>query len=391
MTVGANPPRYPTLALLVGLLVGCAGQPKASASAFGRPTSLLDVPETRAKTDQPTAVEASALVPGKSAADAPVADIPLADTPGDGLAVEARLREQVASAGDPTGPALELAERLVAREDLVGALAAVDAALARRHTVSLRVARADLLRDLGQRHLAVAELRTLVDDLTIPATPPDCLFELAELEWLEGNQLAATKALDALIGQHGATDWFLANQPQLAALRREVAAGGAPQRIRLRDLLGSLRGAPSPMTRLRILEGLVANESPGQGNPNDHRAVRAIAIALGDESPAVRARAVQLAQPEPADIAAFCAAGLADEAPLVRRAAIVRSEELQGRDCVVSLLTRLAAEDDPDCFRNLHEALQRQVTPTPTIVLDDPADADQRRATVAAWRLSCSP
>lgn len=390
--VAAHLLRSATLAWLAVTLGACASGPDVPSAAFGR---RAEPPEAGAATATPTDAAADTDTAGKPAIQD--ADAPQPSARDDR---ERALRALLATAADPTGAALELAELLTAREAPDEALAVVESALARRQSASLRVARVDLLRDLGQRHLAVAELRTVVTDLTVPATPPDLLFDLAELEWLEGNRAAARTALDALVAQHAATDWFLANKRQVTSLRDEVATAAMPRRIRVRDLFGNLRGAPSAVTRVKTLEGLVgdpsatssAASSPASSAAAEPgRAARAVAIALGDESPAVRTRAVQLAAPEPDVASAFCAAALVDPSPLVRRAAVVRTEELLGAAAVPVLLTALATEADPACFRALHEALGRRTALDRTIDLDDPADPAQRQATLEAWRAACSP
>lgn len=384
MVVAAHLLRSATLAWLTVTLAGCASGPDVPSAAFGRRAAS---PEAGAATP----ADAAADTAGKPAVQD--ADAPQPSARDDR---ERALRALLATAADPTGAALELAELLTAREAPDDALTVIDAALARRQSASLRVARVDLLRDLGRRHLAVAELRTVVTDLTVPATPPDLLFDLAELEWLEGNRAAARTALDALVAQHAATDWFLANKRQITSLRDEVATAAKPRRIRVRDLFGNLRGAPSAVTRVKTLEGLVgdpsATSSAGSSAAAEPgRAARAVAIALGDESPAVRTRAVQLAAPEPDVASAFCAAALVDPSPLVRRAAVVRTEELLGAAAVPVLLTALATEADPACFRALHEALGRHTALDRTVELDDAADPAQRQATLDAWRAACSP
>lgn len=343
-------------AALVSLLAACVGSPAAppsrgfgGAAAAPAGTAPLEAqPGTR------TAATAAAVagVPGLGPANDEAAE-PDDDDRED----ERTWREALASAPDPTGPALALAELLAAQERHVEAVAAVDVARRRSDAPALLVARAGLLRDLGQRHEAVAALRALVAAQGPAALHPALLYELAELEWLEGDGAAAQATLRTLAAVHAEHPWTAQSERERLALAVALARGSRPDQLRVRDLLGNLRGAPLVVERLAVLDRLAA----GSGLDGAAAAAireRAVAIAAGDDSPAVRTRAVQLAVPPDRDAAvAFCAAALADDAPLVRRAAARRVVDLLGGDGAGLLRECMAVEPDEHVVRELREAL----------------------------------
>jgi Flp pilus assembly protein TadD len=119
------------------------------------------------------------------------------------------LRQELATAEDPTASALELAGFLAAEERHEEALAVVQQAETRSPDPRLRVARAGLQRDLGRRHLALAELETLVRERGAKALHPGLLYEVAELNWLEGNGAQALANLREIDQVHGDDPWCL--------------------------------------------------------------------------------------------------------------------------------------------------------------------------------------
>jgi hypothetical protein len=360
------------------VLAACAGTGDPPVAARGLQRVPADAAATRTQpaTAEPTApfAPATALHPGAGTAA----------TAGDEVD-ERELRRELATAADPSGAALDLAQALVGAERVDEALAAVDAALARVRNDTLRVARAGLLRDLGQRHAAVAELRSLRRDVGPGALHPAALFELAELEWLEGEPEACQATLQQLQTEHARHSWFTANAVRREQLAAAVARGGPPRHIGLRDLFGNLRGAPLATERLAVLDQVQRSAVSAEAKS------RAIAIAIADESPAVRARAVQLAAPPPAAAAAFCEGALADGAVLVRRAAIVRTVELLGAGARPVLLRALAAEPDAAVFVGMHEALARLAGVTEPLDPRAVADASARAEVVARWRARSTP
>jgi len=300
-------------------------------------------------------------------------------------AFERSLRQELATAEDPTASALELAGLLAAKERHDEALAVVQQAETRSQDPSLRVARAGLQRDLGRRHLALAELEALVRERGARALHPGLLFEVAELNWLEGNGGQALANLRDIGQLHGDDPWCLEHQPQLRELAAEIQRGRGPQRVRVVDLLGNLRGAPNASTRIAVLEQLSRTAS-GDEDATAELLARAVEIASADAAPVVRARAVQLARPSAETAAEVCETALADEATIVRQFAAVRAVELLGPASAYLLLDCLAKEQDPATFAALHEALKRLGKKAPQLPVGGGETAEGRQKIVAAWR-----
>jgi hypothetical protein len=423
------------------LLFGCAASEPATARGFGSETSFLaqaaadspaaDSPIAAPTSPQPVpqaallqpehpvatavgangdwvepAADASGVSTGSatpldaaarqtdpaSAASDPIED-PIAD---DVRQLERQLRHELATTSDPTAPAIELAGLLTDLERPREALAALEAALTRKPTPTLHVAHAGVQRDLGQRHLAVAELESLRTSQGAVAIAPGVLFELAELQWLEGHAESALATLAELGRAHGDSAWLNSHTQELRKLEQEIGTRTAPQRLRLRDLLGNLRGAPNQLVRLRTLEEIV--QLADGATPHDTEAKkqalaglrdRAIAIGCGDENATVRARAVQLARPDARSAAGFYQAALADASPIVRGCAAPCCGECMGRDALLLLLPALAAEQDGAAFRAMHEALATLVPNAPELPPQDEDRAERRTAVLAAWRQRC--
>jgi hypothetical protein len=211
------------------------------------------------------------------------------------------------------------------------------------------------------------------------------LFEVAELNWLEGKGAQALASLREIDQVHGDDPWCLDHRQDLGGLAAEIQRGGGPQRVRVVDLLGNLRGAPSVSTRIAVLEQLSKASAADERATAELRA-RAVAIASADAAPVVRARAVQLARPSAETAAEFCETALADEATIVRQFAASRAVELLGPASAFMLLDCLAKEQDPATFAALHEALKRLGRTAPQLPVGGGETAEGREKIVAAWR-----
>lgn len=388
-------------------LFGCAGTTaQPSAPAWGSAPAGAEVvqgepahaaaiavvaSEPNAVAAEPAAAEPSLLAAAMPSAATDLADLaPVPDdrsTARDDRAIDASvleraLRRELAAASDPVPVALELMGLLCDLERHPEALAVADAALRRTDAPELLVARAGVLRDLGQRHEAVAVLQALRSQHGDAAVHPGLLFELAELQVLEGAPAAARATLAALRQVHAADTWLRTAEPQLRALEGELERPGGPLQVRIRDLLGNLRGAPSPYVRQIALEQLLAADLPDSTRLPLHAQV--VAIGVGDESPAVRARTLQLAPLAAVAMSELLPAALQDPAPLVRAAAAQRAAACLGRSGIAVLRDQLATESDPATFTALHAALRELEPDRPPLSLGA-ADTAAGRAAAAAW------
>lgn len=374
------------LATLLPLLQGCTGgarpvvtrvpQPQATGPAQPTGTAATEAPVEPPRGDAGPAVTASG-------------DEELAGQ-------ERSLREQLATASDPTGYALELAALLVDLERHQEALAMLVgvrqrlAAAGRAVDPVLQVAIAGVHRDLGQRHLAVAGLEALLADRGALGLHPGLVFEIAELQWLEGRADAAVATLAELRRGHADSAWLASQAGAVQRLEHDLANRAAPTRVRLRDLFGNLRGATEAFVRLRTLEELVRlADEPADATAGEPRVAAvgpmALAIAFGDADGLVRARAVQLTGPVEAP-EEFCRAALADADARVRTAAVAKAVAWLGTGSRPLLLETLANESDPQAFRACHEALVDIVGNGPVLAAGAEAQARQRQAAVVAWR-----
>jgi hypothetical protein len=344
-------------ALLLGLLCGCAGtRPAAPPQAFARASEPLPSPLPVAAVAGRAHGHAEPMV-GTFAGLQPGRPTDAADTlePVESARDrERRLRQELAVAADPTMAAIELAALLAAAERHDEAMAVVAAAHGKKPGRDLRILRAGLLRDVGQRHAAVGELRAVRREAGARRLHPELLFDLAELEALEGEASAATSTLQELLAVHATDPWVLAHGEMVRALQAQAAAG-KPAIVRVRDVLGNLRGAPFADDRLEALELLLHS---GEGDEHDALCQMAIEVALGDPAAAVRARAVQCAEPVPALRAEFAALALDDPEPLVRQRAVARVAAWREAGTVPLLLAQLDREADAATFLQICDALR---------------------------------
>lgn len=381
--------------MLVVAFAACAGGPPAGAPMRGPNVagSMLDAspaPQTPRGGGGAPAPNAATTAANAPAATQPPVDVepPIAG---------GQQAEQTATGApvDPVEDALQLAARLCSEEEHRGALLALDTTLAHADALSandralLMVARAGVLRDLGERHLAAVALRGVLAAHGPAALHPGLLMELAELDWLEGNRQGALAGLEQLEAVHAGDAWLVAHAADVQGLKRELSTAPRPVRLQLRDLLGNLRGAPEASERMRALELAVAplNKGSTAGDEAVGR-LRAtvVAIAARDESPALRARALQLAEVDAEWSRDLCAAGLGDPSPLVRGIAATRAIELLRQAAAPLLLQALEREPDADTFCRLHEALAVIVPAAPRFVPGAATDAERRALLVAAWK-----
>ena len=321
-------------------------------------------------------VAPSLLEPGREVREEPARE-PVED-PGERV-----VREELATGADPEEAALQLAASLAGRERHHDALAAVEAALQRRPTDGrLRLARAGLMRDLGMRAEAARSLEQLRDEVGIAALHPGVLVELAELQWLEGRPEDAADTLRQVLQVHASDPWVVAREAELAALRGEVDTELRPRTIKVRDLLGNLRGAPDAAVRRAALGRLMAL--------GGEVAVRAVAAGVVDPDPSVRVLALQGATLDVDAMLDLAGAMLRDPAPEVRMAAAGRLGALGVPAVVPVLLAALEPEQDEDVFTAVVAALRRLHPSGPP---SDPAgygSSARRRDTAAAWIKHCN-
>lgn len=251
--------------------------------------------------------------------------------------------------------------------------------------LSVAMARADLLRDLGRRHDALAAMRGVRERLGAAAIDPRVLYELAELERLEGERAAARRTIAAIRELHGDAAWTRANSARLAIVDGQLAAAEPIRAMSARDLLGNLRGAPEPAERLAALQALLAVAG---GETAEAAAVRdrAVAIAVGDDAETVRLAGVEAWTFDASIGRDFVALALADESPRIRRAAVAHAGQLPPSDAVPLLFDRLRQEDDAAVFLALHDGLRAASNLGVAITPLDAATAAGRAAMVDRWR-----
>lgn len=288
------------------------------------------------------------------------------------------------AAPEPLEELLAMASVLAHAEEHAEALRALERS-AFADDPQVAMARADLLRDLGRRHEALAAMRGVRDRLGAGAVDPRVLFELAELERLEGERAAARRTLASIRELHGAAGWTRANAARLALVDGQLAAAEAVRAMAARDLLGNLRGAPDPAERLAALRALLAG---AYGDADDAASVqeRAIAIAVGDDAEAVRLAGVRAWTYDDEVGRDFVALALVDASALVRRAAVAHAEKLPASTACALLFARLQQESDEGVFLALHDGLRAATGGGAAITPLDAATAAGRAAVVAQWR-----
>lgn len=332
-------------------LAACAATPTARSA----PRSVVSAPETSAA---PVAV----------AATSPMASAPPA------AATEADAVEEL----------LDVAATLADVELHADALRSLDASV---HAADLRVAmaRADLLRDLGRRHDALAAMRGVRDRLGAAAIDPRVLFEIAELERLEGERASARRTIAAIRELHGDAAWTRANGARLAVVDGQLAAGEPVRAMSARDLLGNLRGAPEPVERLAALRSLLDGASADTVEAASVRE-RAVTIALGDDAEPVRLAGVEAWTFDAAIGRDFVALALCDASPRVRRAAVAHAGHLPPAAAAALLFARMNQEEDVEVFLALHDGLRAAAGGGAAITPLDAATAAGRAAVVDRWR-----
>jgi len=390
------PMRRVPLIVIMALLTACGAGPPvqttASSGGFGATAhSFVDEPSPSSTPSSDYAVTNTPDEAIRRAVDAAVVSRVAAAAstekpPADELErLEADLRARLAD-DDPAAAALELAALLCDLERHAEAAEILAEARSRAAQPLLGAALASVRRDLGQRHLAVAELRSLRRSEGAIALHPGLLFELAELEWLEGDRAGARATLGELRQLHGESAWCVEHRDELAAFDQELANARAPQRVKLRDLMGNLRGAPTPTVRLATLTRLLEIVDDAQAPPAT-RALkrRVIAIGCGDASAAVRAKAIQFGPPVADDPLPFCRAALSDHDAFVRQVAARRTVTLLGEAAVDLLLDAMQRENDGPTVVVLHTELANLagMTVAPPLDVDDAA---ARRAALEQWR-----
>lgn len=363
----------------VATVVACAGP-----AAVERPERPAEVIAARAA---PVSAE---IAPRRSALPAPAEPAEsfqgiLGSTAADdGRARERRLRNAFAESGQSAAAAVDLAAHLTAEERFAEALHVLDLACSRAPDASLRLARAGVLRDLARNDLALVDLEEYVARRGRDAVTPGTLFELAQVAWLAGDEAAAAQALRDLRTRHATAPWLEDHREDVrewsVRISRETPATDAGE---LRDVFALLRCAPRGSDRLRLLERLAASGADARAPVR----LRAIGVACADESPAVRARAVQLADANGVADRAFWLTALEDPAALVRRFAARGVQQHVTNGAAPALLAAIEREQTPEPFRAMHAALERALGVE--VPLEDPASEAERARVRAAWRERC--
>ena len=303
---------------------------------------------------------------------------------------ERALRDAFARAelAESAAEALELASFLVSSERHAEALHVLDAAVAAAPRASLLVGRAGVLRDLARNDLAWADLLSVVQSRGRAGIAPSTLFELAQVEWLAGASADAQQTMRDLWQLHADSDWLVRHADEVRAWQERVESRDVTQDGGdMRDALALLRAAPQVTARLKMLDAL-AEPEPGRADA-ERRQLRllALGIACGDEAPAVRARAVQLADEHDVADARFWAAALQDPAPLVRRFGARGAGRVLGGEVAPTLLAAICREADPAAFGCMNAALAAvlaQAAPA-----GDYGDAEARARICEEWRSRC--
>src|SRR5262245_23211649 len=293
-------------------------------------------------------------------------------------ASEAELRARLARDDDPGEAAIELARQLDREGRLVEALLAIDTALQRATGPQLQIARAGVLRDLGRRSEALAQLTAVADGPAGAGAAPGLLFEWAELAALEDHLALARHALQRLEEAPDFAAFAVDRQAELAALRQALAAGRRLVPVRVRDVLGELRGNADAAVRRSAFMALFALG----GDP----ASTAVAAILDDPDAELRSLGVRSASVPVAALAEFCALALSDPAPAVRRAGAERAAVLPAAEAAALLLPTMTSEADAEAFTAMHATLHQLTGTGAELTAAAAADPALRAALVAQWR-----
>lgn len=325
-----------------------------------------------ASSSMAASTDAAPPTTGASGAGAPGAAVPSLGAP------------PVVDPNDAVDELLDMVAVLAAAEAHQEALRALDAS-ALAQDLDVAMARADLLRDLGRRHEALAAMRRVRDRLGAAAVDPQALFEIAELERLEGERAAARRTIAAIRELHGDAAWTRANSARLARVDGQLAAAEPVRAMSARDLLGNLRGAPEPSDRLAALRSLLDGAYADAAEAAAVRE-RAVAIAVGDAAEPVRLAGVAAWTFDAAVGRDFVSLALVDASPRVRRAAVVHAGKLPAAAAAALLFARLCQEDDVDVFLALHDGLRAAAGAGEPITPLDVATSAGRAAVVDRWR-----
>ena len=356
----------PPRGLILLALLGCAAPPRVPVPEAPGPTmpNRPDEPQTQL-----------ALPPPPTPVPDPLQaalDLLSAGQEARGLA---GLRQELAAGERSLESGLALASYLASRERLAEALAAIEVALTSHPEQSeLMLARAELLRDLGQRQEAVTALRQRLD---LGPSHPRLWFGLAELEWLLGHREPALAALQQVQEDHD-HPWVNQQEGAIQKLVLEIENNTAPTTISSRDLLGDLRGAAKSFDRYQALRVLTTEA----GDLRRH----AVSISLNDRDPSVRVQALRLGEWSLSEAEQLSRRALTDTAASVRAAAIPLARRIDPRIGGAMVLDAMARENDPDCFRLMHEALQEMRGVKVFLPPGAAADDKTRAEMVAEWR-----
>jgi len=260
---------------------------------------------------------------------------------------EAALREEVATGERPAAAAEVLRSQFATptQERYAEALLLVETALRRTQDAALECARAELLRDLAR----FDDARAVLDEVAMQhprALDRDHWLSLAELWAIEGDTAMALAILDrALVAfaDQPSVPW----ETQVRQFRAELESGRTGTLER--DVFAVLRAHDQAVERLRALAVL-----SGLGGET---AFRAVALALDDRDPEVRALALR-----------SLPAGVAGRRDIVEVALMDRHREVRmagaqaARGLSLSVRRELVApaldrESDPVVAQSMRDAL----------------------------------
>lgn len=339
--------RRPTTALWLLLTAGCAAPETGEVSAFGGGSESLVPPP------------------------APAVEVAPPRT-------EAELRNDLATGGDPVGAALALVALFDVEERLPESLLVIASAATRAGEVPpLMAARAGVLRDLGRRREAAEILHRLQREQP-RHFGAGLWLELAELEYLEGRREAAGEAMRQLRAQVEAGPFVQAHDFEIRTLEQSIALAAPARSVRVRDLLGDLRGAEDPARRVLVFRLL--HEQGGEA------ASRAACIAVGDPDARVRSAGVAAAAVDRSLLPDFCAKALSDPESPVREAGARRCAALPRDEAATLLLPVLASERDAIAFSAEHEVLRELFGTAEPLSPAAALDEGVRKETVAFWQ-----